>query len=718
MPTKDKPESNQVGKKQVILLLIWSALAVLLQLGSIRMFSTFNSAFGYYGNVLLLVGIFSTSIGFFAKTAHKFAWLIPLSVLGMYATGLYLHGFNLVQAIRLEFQWTSVANIRPKEGNMDLQVASFLAFVTIALTCFLTGAKQKRALIHTGLGPVGYILLGVGGILGGILFLLQNQFLSGHISLLLLIGTMLAFGLAGSLSKIWQYLLSIAPILCVLYLAYGFSQDRVWSPYHRIDIVDKGKGSIWVFSNDMFILTSFTKSADDISEKTRQNFAATTQAVKQGDNVLVIGSGTGTRDVREALRQGAASVTAVEIDPVFPLIGNLSDPDQTYKNPKVNLVTNDARRYLTKSKASYDIILGNYLDSQTNSSNQARFRLDSFLYTKEGFQSMLRRLSDDGILVINFASGTPWITLRLFETLQAAAGDLVVKLYRYPGTGIQRVFVVSKSDTNPNPFADLLQDITPSSETRKANQIGIATDDWPFLYSLRREIPQEHLRLIIIVGLLFAAMYFAVTRHQVGPATDEASKPLLAYSFFSGAAFFFFELRAISLLTPIFGSTYVAQATVISLIISLSVLGSLIALKRKIPVTATWIFLGISALISLFANQLFNPFTEGLVPSTALFSAATVCPIFAAGLVFMCYIRELKHPESIAAAQRWNLIGGVLGGMLEVIVIITGFQASITVGILFYAFGFIAIVLWSRLLHGKCYHGKEANAAETTPRSN
>src|SRR5258706_5313062 len=70
-------------------------------------------------------------------------------------------------------------------------------------------------------------------------------------------------------------------------------------------------------------------------------------------DVLVIGAGSGN-DVDAALRQGAAHVDAVEIDPAIYDIGRNNHPDRPYSNPRVTVHIADGRSFLQHTDRQYE----------------------------------------------------------------------------------------------------------------------------------------------------------------------------------------------------------------------------------------------------------------------------------------------------------------------------------------------------------------------------
>lgn len=63
------------------------------------------------------------------------------------------------------------------------------------------------------------------------------------------------------------------------------------------------------------------------------------------ESVLVLGGGLGN-DAVMALANGASEVDVVEIDPVLVELGYSLHPQGPYQDPRINVITNDARAFL------------------------------------------------------------------------------------------------------------------------------------------------------------------------------------------------------------------------------------------------------------------------------------------------------------------------------------------------------------------------------------
>ena len=123
---------------------------------------------------------------------------------------------------------------------------------------------------------------------------------------------------------------------------------------------------------------------------------------KQRPKVLIIGSGAG-REVLEGLTFGAASITAVEINPVVNniVIGSLRrNWGGLFEQPEVHLVTEDGRSFVRRSQETYDIIIS--VQTMTDSAllSGAMSLSETYILTREAFSDFYDHLSPDGVLMM------------------------------------------------------------------------------------------------------------------------------------------------------------------------------------------------------------------------------------------------------------------------------------------------------------------------------
>ena len=125
------------------------------------------------------------------------------------------------------------------------------------------------------------------------------------------------------------------------------------------------------------------------------------------DHELIIGS-AGGNEILASLRFGAQDIEAVELNPVTVSLltdhfaaetGNLPE------RPEVDLHQGDGRTYLARSDTDYDLIWYVAPDSYAanNAASSGAFVLsESYLYTTEMIEESLARLSDRGMMVVQF----------------------------------------------------------------------------------------------------------------------------------------------------------------------------------------------------------------------------------------------------------------------------------------------------------------------------
>jgi len=124
--------------------------------------------------------------------------------------------------------------------------------------------------------------------------------------------------------------------------------------------------------------------------------------LKRDARVLIVGSGGG-RDILSALAFGQRSVVAVEINreilrTVNDKFGDFSG--HLYRNPRVTLVNDEARSYITSTPGRFDIIQLSLVDTAAATAAGAYVLTENSLYTTEAWTLMLQRLNPDGVLSV------------------------------------------------------------------------------------------------------------------------------------------------------------------------------------------------------------------------------------------------------------------------------------------------------------------------------
>ena len=408
----------------------------------------------------------------------------------------------------------------------------------------------------------------------------------------------------------------------------------------------------------------------------------------QSPSVLVVGSGTGN-DVAAALRHNSRSVDAVEIDPAILELGRHEHPEHPYDSPRVSVHLTDARAFLKRSQRKYDVILFGLLDSHTQFSDYSNMRIDNFVYTEESFLEARRHLNPDGIIFVKFQVNHPWMGTRLREMLSQTFGKPPVVMFADSNysTGAT-CFVISPGPRIEDAMAadPRLAEFARAHAISHPNRpIAITTDDWPYLYQEGRWIPRTFYSIGLLVVLLAIGLYM-----QIGEAR---SRPPSLFFFAMGAGFLLLETQVISRLALFFGTTWQVNGIVISALLSALLLANFVVdrIKASIPRLPVLIALLIGLLFAyaLPLNRLGSTATRAGIIATIVFAI----PVFFAGVLFASEFRITSSPGAALGA---NMLGAVVGGLLENLSLVFGMRALLLVAMALYCLAGVGLRFRSR----------------------
>jgi len=488
----------------------------------------------------------------------------------------------------------------------------------------------------------------------------------------------------------------LAATLGIVALAPGATR---WSPYYRIDLtpyeVPNASGGLDPAGYKLTVNHDYHQNALDLSDafvrahpgpglETPRLSYDLPYEFAQPRRVLVVGAGMGN-DVASALRHGAQQVDAVEIDPAILALGRELHPESPYASPRVRLINEDARAFLARTDAQYDLIVFGLLDSHTLLSSLSSLRLDSYVYTEESLAQARTRLAPGGHLALTFAAslgGWEWLAARLYQMVADAfeeepvalgLGYDVSTLYLV-GPGVRERLAADPSlaalEVDPGP---LRAPVPP------------ATDDWPFLYLRDRGVPLLPYGVMLVLLLLggSALVGLALRGEPASPerASSVSSRALDLPMFLLGAAFMLVEVKSISQLSLLLGSTWQVTALIVSAILLLALLANLfVAWWRPTYVGPAYALLGL-ALVADYLQPLRALGGQDVLVRAALGSLLPVLPLLFAGVVFATLFARAPAPRR---AFGFNLLGALAGGLLE--------YASMAVG--FKALGLLALALY------------------------
>lgn len=153
-------------------------------------------------------------------------------------------------------------------------------------------------------------------------------------------------------------------------------------------------------------------------------------ALKEPENVLVLGAGGGTA-VLQGLQLGAQEVTAVELNPQIIGLVKTTYADYAghlYNDERVQVINREARGFLTASDQQFDLIQLP-LPGGVGASATGLYSLsEDYLHTVEAFRYYLDHLTPDGYLMINsWVKLPPRDTLKIIATAIAALKEMGVR---------------------------------------------------------------------------------------------------------------------------------------------------------------------------------------------------------------------------------------------------------------------------------------------------
>lgn len=464
--------------------------------------------------------------------------------------------------------------------------------------------------------------------------------------------------------------------------------ETLWSPYQKLTLIPLKKDNEVV----RYVLNtndSWYQQILDLSDAAiaRNPELYESESVKyhqynlpykfypKPQKVLIAGAGMGN-DVAAALRNGAGSVVAVEIDPSIYAEGKKLHFEHPYSSDRVEVHVDDARSFIQNSKEQFDLIVFSILDSHTTSSSYTNIRLDNYVYTLEAMAATKKLLKPDGLFVMSFSGERAWFTKRLRDVI-AQTFDKEPLLVQpnfsfFVVAAGDRVEAALKADPELKQFAQ-------SHSSIKLEEAAPLTDDWPYLYQQYRGIPV--IIWALSLGLIGGCWLTLKTLNKSTGGVEW-------HFFFLGAAFMLLEVQVISKTALLFGTTWLVNSIVItSLLLFILLANMVVSLVPKFPrQLAYWGLFATLALSYLIPAQ--SLFHESLVVR-GLFTTALYCsPVFFAGLIFISSFKEIGFR---AEAFGSNLLGALVGGLLDSLSYLIGIKALVLVSAFFYLLSLLAV---------------------------
>lgn len=689
-----------------------SFLSLFFELLVIRWLTSDFVSFGVFKTFPLIACFVGLGTGV-ARADHKYFQLAPfallVTVVTILSTSLAGYGDLTFPSLAL-YQWDSLTRT-----GMVVEVLK----MTLLVILLLMGPFAVMFTIGTLIGyffnrlkPLKAYCVDIGGaIVGSIIFaLLSFLSFSPNMEIVIVAAMMAVLMFAVSRSSLPR--LAVLAATTVIALLPVFNPPGTsWTPYYRLDVQEvelpaslsadgkQQKLGITVNTNHGFS-QSYTNNNDlqlsELGQKTeparllkdfltvRKNYYELPYLFKKPKEVLILGAGSGS-DIAEAVRQGATWIDAVEIDSG---VRNLAKKyNVNYFAPQVHYHLNDGRKFLTTTDKKYDMVILACLDSRAVSGNGSSVRTDCYIHTAESYADCVKHLKDDGVLALSFGASvggnSQWLRDRIYKTLEHVTGypPLVMSdedaKYKWPAyffiTGKPVKDGLLKAPVNPDGFSA----ITMPKEVQGI----VLGDDWPFLYVREKSLDIPYLFVLTLIT--------AITLY-VGRSVIFGPKSSVDVQLFGlGAAFILLELQAISRLSLIFGATWVTSSVVINGVLLMILAANFIIIQSKKPFSQDllyWVLFGtIAASYVLPVSTILSQ-----IPGAGgwLCTLITLLPIFVVGLIFATAFKVAVNPSRSFA---FNLLGSVLGGLLEYLSTYIGINNLLLVSLALYGWSYMAM---------------------------
>ncbi|HYJ04123.1 MAG TPA: hypothetical protein VEX43_03255 [Chthoniobacterales bacterium] len=645
----------------------------------IRWIPAYVRYLSYFTNFILLASFLGMGLGLLAARRATFRFpSFPLMV-------LLLTAVVAVNRFELNISTTDVLYFGSGTHGFA-QAESFILLpliFTFVAAAFIPLARTLGSLFTQTAPLTAYTFDILGSLAGTAAFFIIGYFALPPIYWFGILGVFVLL-----LSARAEWLRSALLILAAAGIALFLQRGTYWSPYYKITLTPATPAGYNLDVNSIGHQSMIPwRNKEPFYRRVYELFPETSF-----ERALILGAGSGS-DAATALANGVKSVTAVEIDPVIAKLGAQFHPDQPYSDPRVRLVNADGRVFLRNTNEKFDLIIFALPDSLTLTSSIANLRLESFLFTQDSLAAAREALAPNGVLVLYNYYREPWLIEKLASMVGRTFGrDSFVSTYGGQGRGAVIVNGPRLSDIPPGTFGPYREE--PSSASDKelrvtgegffaATNLPPATDDWPFIYLPQKSFPTIYLRgLAVVLAISLAGILWIAPRSTL--------RRFDWHMFFLGVAFALLEVKALTTFALLFGSTWNVNSLVFFAILT-SVLVAVLV-NARFTFHRIWIFylllfgmLALNLVIRPEALLFQNAIARYVIASCLIFA-----PVFLANVVFSNSFRET---ESADVAFASNLLGIMVGGMLEYFSMLTGYHLLLVAVIAFY---FLAMLLRGR----------------------
>jgi spermidine synthase len=697
---EDQPKEKVLGP-----LVLVSFVSLYLELMLIRWVGTEIRVFAYFQNLTLIACFLGFGVGCYRATAKKhFLFEAGTLALLVICVGLpfaswrsILEVLSAALAFSLDAQtWSeSFTNGRSPLVLSVLSVLLITLLLSLVVQTMIPLGQWVGTYLNAAKNPVRAYSANLLGSLGGMWLFAGMSFLRLAPVFWFALAFLLFFLVHPRVVK-FGFLRTALCAASLLLLGYAASSGLIrWSPYQKLELQPLPSGEYHLLVNNTGYMTLANVSPEHLAENTAladtyksSSYDAPFRFVESRQRVLIVGAGAGN-DADAALRNGASQVDAVEIDPVIYSLGRKLHPDHPYQSPKVRVIIDDARSFLRESRDSYDVIVFGLLDSHTEFSGYSNMRIDNYVYTEESLREAKGLLKPSGVLIVKFEVRPPWTWMgeRFYSMFNDIFGRPPVVFYAPPaGRMLSATEFIASNDSGvwdrarQPALAGMILRNPPKFSLNLQQAPAPTTDDWPYVYNRGRTIPRTY----FTVSAILLGLAILILRHAFKPA-----KACTWNFFFLGAGFLLLETQMISRLALYFGSTWLVNCVVISLLLSVLV-GANVCVERGAGLSLElWYGATTASLLALYAIHWdalpLRPFVVG-----TLLAAGYCVPVFSAGVIFA---ETFRRSNERSTALGSNIVGAVVGGLAENVSFVFGLKSLLLLAGVFYLLGALFDVL-------------------------
>jgi len=455
---------------------------------------------------------------------------------------------------------------------------------------------------------------------------------------------------------------------------------------------------------------------------------------------LSLGAGGG-QDVLQALQEGATEIHAVEVNAhVNELMctGELAEfSGKIYHDPRVKVITEDARAYVRRFENKFDLIYSLSSNSFAALASGAFALAENYLFTTEAFEDYWRALSDRGFMMLEHQFYVPRLVAELMQALENqhvanvtahfAVYNLpqlrrqMILLSKQPLTDeirrqafleltpenfgyIHLLFPPAADSLKPNLINQIVETGWKTAQSQAAVDLSPCDDNRPFAAQLglwknfhwnklEKISPYEFTgfplskMLIVVIALVVLLLILPLNLLPYFFKGDKLKAAPWFYFFLIGMGFMMLEVVLIQKYALFIGPSVYSVSTVLLTLLFASGLGSLVAPKIDLRLVFGFI-LGWLLLDIFIFKQLFY-LLAGLEMGPRIFISALL--LFPLG-----FFMGMPFPQGtlrVGSLVDWgfavNGAASVLGSTLVIIVAFTfGFQLALLIGGLCYLLAF------------------------------